>query len=282
MPSRDLGGQCNCFVSFSVLSLDDLPEGWRGGLRQLREQGLGDLLHAGCAVYLKGLGARPEVMNSGQRPRLGVVVDSVALIDRRFILVVGPGGQFVAAANAADRLPLLFGRLDRVDEDVVGMVVVRGAETAAHDPLLGDLPVEDDLDDVVEFHSGFLERLPEGLRLSEVSGEAVEKPAVFTVRLPEAVQDHGDGDLIGNKLAAVNEVLCLFTEFRSILNICSENYTGLDVGDAVLLLNHSALCPLSTAIRSENQNVHVHELLSQGQISGLRCQLKMENASVLM
>ena len=86
--------------------------------------------------------------------------------------------------------------------DVVRMVVVRGAEPPAHDPFLGDLPVEDDLDDVVQFHPGLIEGLPEGLRLGEVSGEAVEEPAVFAVRLLETVQDHGDGDLIGNEFAA--------------------------------------------------------------------------------
>ena len=106
---------------------------------ELRHETLGDFLHTGRAVHFQDLGAFLEVMNGGHRSRLCIVIDAVPFVDRRFVLVVGPGGQLVAAADPADHLSVLHGRFDGVDIDVVRMVVVGGAEPAAHDSLFGDL-----------------------------------------------------------------------------------------------------------------------------------------------
>ena len=185
----------------------------------------------------------------------------MTLVDRGFVLVIRPGGQLVAAADAADRFAVLFGRLDRVNVNVVGVVVVFGAQPAAHDPLFGRFPIQNDLNDAIQFHSGFLKRLPERLRLGEISREAVQEPTAFTVSLLETVQDHRDGDRIGNEFPLVNEGFRLPAQFRSIFDIFPENDACLDVRHSVLLLYHSALCAFAASVWTKNQNVHAVKLL---------------------
>ena len=79
-----------------------------------------------------------EVVDGGHGAGGFIVVDVMALVDRLFILIVGAGGK-LAAADAADQFAVLLNRFDGLEGDVVGMVVVVGAEAAAHDAIFGDL-----------------------------------------------------------------------------------------------------------------------------------------------
>jgi hypothetical protein len=88
------------------------------------------------------------------------------------------------------------------------VVVVLGAETAAHDAVLGHLARQQDLDDVVELHAGVLQGVPQLLGLHDGAGEAVQEPAVGAGAL-EHVEDHGDGDVVGHQLTAVDVLLGL-------------------------------------------------------------------------
>ena len=100
---------------------------------------------------------------------------SIEPADRRplvygiFVLIIGTGTQ-VTTTNPA----LVAIRFDGIDEDVVGMVVVVDAEAAAHDAVLGDLTVEDDLDHDVQGHAGFLEGLHLGPdhRIADAAADA--------------------------------------------------------------------------------------------------------------
>ena len=184
------------------------------------------------------------------------------LVDGALVLVVGPGGEGLAAADPANRLAVLLRRFDGVDEDVVRVIVVGSAEPPAHDAVFGGLAVQDDLDYVIELHVFLDQGVPEGLRLDEIAGEAVEEPSLGAIRLFQAIEDHGDGDLIGNELAAVDIILRFFTEFRAFFDVVSEDDASLDMGYAEFLLDNRPLGAFAAAVGSKNENIHAAELLS--------------------
>jgi len=77
------------------------------------------------------------------------------------------------------------------------------AQSLLHDAFLGRISVQYYLDHVVELHVILLEGFVEGLRLGEVPRKTVEKPAVLCVVLLEAVENHGDRDLVGHEFTAI-------------------------------------------------------------------------------
>ena len=174
----------------------------------------------------------------------------MALVDGGFVLVVGAGLQS-AAAHAAD---IAVG-LDGVDENIVGVIVVVHAEAAAHDAVAGGAAGQEDLDHVIELHAFGLEGFVELAGLFHVAGEAVEQPALVALIL-EDVEHHGDGDFVGHEFALVDIGLGLHAQFGAAADMLTENSTGLDVGDAVLFHEKSALGALAAAIGAKNQNIH--------------------------
>ena len=54
----------------------------------------------------------------------------MTFVDGILVLIIGAGGEF-AAADAANQLAVFLDRFDSLEGDVVGVVVVVGAEAAA-------------------------------------------------------------------------------------------------------------------------------------------------------
>ena len=81
---------------------------------------------------------------------------------------------------------------------------------------LAILTIEQDLDDVIQLDARLGKGLSERLGLGEIAGKAVEQPAALAVRFLEAVEDHRDGDRIGDQFAAVDEPFGFLAEFRSL------------------------------------------------------------------
>lgn len=154
----------------------------------------GDVFHAGP------LGSQIfKVVGRCQCAIGGVVVDVVAFVDGRFILIVAAGLQIAAAHPAFVAIGF-----DGVNVDVVGMVVVIHAQTTAHDAIFGDFAVQQDLDDDVQRHAGTFQGFVQFDGLVLVSGETIQQPAVLAVVLFQAVENHGDGDFIGYQIALVD------------------------------------------------------------------------------
>ena len=191
-----------------------------------------------------------EVVSRGEGAVRRVVVDVVTRVDSGLILVITAGGQ-VAAADAA----FVAVGFDGLNEDVVRMVVVVLAEAAAHDAVLGHFAGQQDLDDVVELQAVLLQGVPQLFSLHHVAGETVEQPAVGALGL-EGVEHHGDGDVVGHQIAAVDIGFGLLAELGAAADVLAEDGAGFDVGEIVLVLDQVALGALAAAVGSENQNIH--------------------------
>ena len=228
---------------------------WQSG--QFLQDERGHVLDGDRAVHGDDLGRALllEVVHGGHGAVGFVVIDVVALVDGGLVLVVGPGGE-LAAADPADQLAVLFRRLDGLEGDVVGVVVVVGAEAAAHDAVLRHLPVEHDFDHIVQLHARLGQGAVQGLGLGRGAREAVEQPALF-LGTGQGFQHHRNGDLVRHQVAPVDVLLGLFAQFGAALDVAAENRAGFDVVDAVLVLQDGALGALAAAVRSEDENVHV-------------------------
>jgi len=124
------------------------------------------------------------------------------------------------------------------------VVIVLHAEPPAHDPVLGDLPVEHNLDHDVDADPRLLEGFVQFLGLGEVSGKPVQEPALLAVRLLQAVQDHRNGDAVRHQLSPVDVPFGLLAEGRSPGDVVPEDDAGFNVGYAVLALHDGTLCAL--------------------------------------
>ncbi len=172
----------------------------------------------------------------------------MALVDGSRVLIIGAGGKLLAAANAADDLAVFLRRFDGVDVDVVRVVVVGFAKPPAHDALLGGLAVEIDFNHDIQFDVFLLQGGPERLRLRQVAGKPVQKPALFGVVFLQAVEDHGDGDIVGNQFAAVDKRLGLFSQRGFFGDVLAEYHTRFNVGNPEFLLHDRALRAFAAAV----------------------------------
>ncbi|VTR70668.1 hypothetical protein DESC_820028 [Desulfosarcina cetonica] len=206
----------------------------------------GDVFHAGP------LGSQIfKVVGRCQCAIGGVVVDVVAFVDGRFILIVAAGLQIAAAHPAFVAIGF-----DGVNVDVVGMVVVIHAQTTAHDAIFGDFAVQQDLDDDVQRHAGTFQGFVQFDGLVLVSGETIQQPAVLAVVLFQAVENHGDGDFIGYQIALVDVGFGLGAQFGSLADVFTENGSGFDVGGVVFVFQNRALGAFAAAIGTKKQDVH--------------------------
>ena len=121
-------------------------------------------------------GQIPEVIGRCQCAGIVVIVDVVAFVDGLFILVVRTGIQ-VAAADAA----FVAVRLDHIDVDIVGMVVVVDAQPASHDSVFGDFAVQQNFNHDIEGHAGCLEGFVKFDGLVLVARKSVQEPPVLAV-----------------------------------------------------------------------------------------------------
>ena len=174
----------------------------------------------------------------------------MTLVDGGFVLVVGTGGELTATDAA-----LVTVGLDGVDEDVVGMVVVFLAQATAHDAVLGDLAGQQDLDDVVQFQTFGLQGFPQFLGLHHVAGEAVQQPAVLALGL-QGLQHHGDGDVVGHQVAAIDVFLGLLAQLGAAADVLTEDGAGFDVSKIVLSLDQVALGALAAAVGTKDEDIH--------------------------
>jgi len=143
------------------------------------------------------------------------------------------------------------------------VIVVLGAQSPAHNPVLGGLPVQDDLDHIVQLDIFLHEGIPERLGLGQISRETIQKPAFLAVIFLQSVQDHRDGDLIGNEFPPVDVALGLFAQFRPFLDVFTEDHARFNVGHAEFLLYDRSLGSLAASIGSKNEDVHAVQLLSR-------------------
>ena len=135
------------------------------------------------------------------------------------------------------------------------MIVVFLAEAAAHDPVFRHFARQQNFHHVVELEAFFPQGFPELLGLDHIAGEAVQQPAVLALGL-QGFQHHGNGDVVGHQVAAVNIGLGFFAQFRAAADMFAEDGAGFDVGKIVFLFDQIALGALAAAVGSENQDIH--------------------------
>ena len=106
-----------------------------------------------------------------------------------------------------------------------------------------------------KLHAFGFEGFPEFLGLHHVARESVQQPAVFPFGL-KRFQNHGNGDVVGHEIAAINVGFCFFSEFGAAADVFAENGPGFDVGKIVFLFDQSALSAFAAAVGAEDQNIH--------------------------
>ena len=116
-----------------------------------------------------------------------------------------------------------------VDEDIVGVVVVILAEAAAHDAVFGHFAGQKNFNHVVKLHAFFLKGVPQLLGLHGIAGEAIKQPALLTLGL-QGFQHHGNGDVIGHEVAAINVSLGFFAQLGAAADVFTED--GPEIGRA--------------------------------------------------
>jgi hypothetical protein len=123
--------------------------------------------------------------------------------DSYLVLIVGTNLE-ITTADATDQLAVLLNGLDGLKGDMIGMVVVIHTEPAAHDAFLGDLPIENDLNDVVKGKAGIFKvfRKCNGLFLG--TGETIQYPAVFAIRFLQTSDHHRDRDIVRNQVSTID------------------------------------------------------------------------------
>ncbi len=89
-----------------------------------------------------------------------------------------------------------------------------------------------DVEDLVYGLSPVLERRVEGLRLVDGAGEAVQQAPLLAVRPLQPVEEHADGQLVGDELAALDVELGLLAQLGLVADVLPEEVAGGDVGEA--------------------------------------------------
>ena len=99
------------------------------------------------------------------------------------------------------------------------------------------------------------EGVAEGLGLLGGAGEAVEQAAEFGVVAAEAVEQHLDGELVGDEFAALHVALGFLAEFRLVADIFAEHVAGGEVEEAGALGELEGLGAFAGAGGSEQDDV---------------------------
>jgi len=135
------------------------------------------------------------------------------------------------------------------------VVVVILAEAAAHDAVFGHFAGQKNFNHVVKLHAFFLEGVPQLLGLHGIAGKTIKQPALLTLGL-QGFQHHGNGDVIGYEVAAINVSLGFFAQLGAAADVFTEDGPGFDVGEVVLLLDQVALSAFAAAVRAKNKDIH--------------------------
>src|SRR5688572_30923103 len=101
--------------------------------------------------------------------------------------------------------------------------------------------------------------LVEGLCLGDCSRKSVEQKALCSRILVQLFFEHGDGDLIGNKRAAIHDLLYAFTQRSVVLGVPAKKITGGDVNKAILLDEFFTLSTFSCTWRAEQDKINHDE-----------------------
>ena len=85
---------------------------------------------------------------------------------------------------------------------------------------------------MIHFRAVLGQRPVEGIGLGRGPGEAIEHDSGSGVGLGEAIEEHPDGDVVGDELAAFHEPARFKTDRRALPDRGAEQVAGRDVGDA--------------------------------------------------
>src|SRR5258708_11100 len=162
----------------------------------------------------------------------------------RFRLVVLPLHQCAAVGRAGGGARRVGALADRADEP---------AGEAAEQLLEVDLEVEDAVEPAAEV----VHHVVEGHGLGDRAREAVDDETPLRVRLPEAVGDHRDHDLVRDVVARGQDGLGLLAERGAGRDLGAEHVAGGDVWDSEMRAQHVGLGPLAAARGAVEEQVHL-------------------------
>src|SRR3954453_12362979 len=209
------------------------------------------------AQVVVDLGRAAGAVEAVQDVALVVVVD-----ERRGLVAVD------LQAPAHRLLAVVLALAERLAVDVADLVVLRGvvlevvgvavrahapARETADDVLLGHVDQQRRGQPAVDLAQRVVERL--GLLVRP--REAVEQEAVGGVGLAQAVEDHGDDDLVRHELAAVHVRLRLLAEVRLVLDGLAEHVARRDVREREVLLQTIGLRALPGPGRPQQDEVEL-------------------------
>src|SRR6056297_3157070 len=187
-----------------------------------------------------------KVIRRGQGTGFGIIINGVTFVDGRLVLVIGAGAQCTAAYPA-----FVSVRLDGVDENVVGVVVVIFTQPSAHDSVFGNFTVQQHFDNVVKFDALFVQCGMQFFRLNFISWKTVQQPAVFAVILFDTVDHHGYGDIIRHQITLINIRFGFFAKFGAAFDVVAENRTGFNMGHVVFVFQDFSLGAFAAAVGAE-------------------------------
>src|SRR6185295_13635898 len=131
-----------------------------------------------------------------------------------------------------------------------------GAGEAADDALGQRLLVDLHLDHPVELLAGGRQHGVERLGLSLGAREAVQDEALGGIRLGDAVLDQTDHQRVGHQLAPLHDPLGLLAELAARGYRGAQHVAGRELDHALLGLQALRLGALSSARRSQKDDVH--------------------------
>ena len=100
-------------------------------------------------------------------------------------------------------------------------------------------------------------RLRQRLGLRNRARKSVQHIAVRTVRLLESIHNEFERQLIRHKRSLIHIGFCLFSELRTVLDICAEDIPRGNMRDSVLCCNHLCLSSLARTRRAKHNNLHI-------------------------
>ena len=142
---------------------------------------------------------------------------------------------------------------------VVGLVVdgaVGGAGPAAAEAGDDFLGADVDKEDVVDLLATCCEDVVEGVGLGDGAGKAIEQTAGGGVGLVEAVEQHADGDVVGDEGAFVDVGLGGTAEVGPTTQVVAKHVAAGDVGESGGVGQVLSLGPFAGAGGSEQDAVH--------------------------
>src|SRR3954454_21138128 len=222
-------------ISSGVLRMITAPYRVRARGGRARSPG-----RSGLVLHAQRRDRRPEaIVDLGRAAGAIEAVQDVALVvvvdERRGLLAVD------RQALSHRLLAVVLALAERLAVDVADLVVLRRvvlevvrvavrahapAREAADEVVLGHVDEQRRSEPAVDLPQRVVERL--GLLVGP--REAVEQEPVGGVLLAEAVEDHGDDELVGHEIAAVHVRLGLLAEIRLVLDGLAQHVAGRDVG----------------------------------------------------